>query len=101
VTDYHLLGTGGWDFAYWGRLEKGEREVGKILAGSWTSVSMREKSVVARKNVDFSHGKRQERKIEEKQSGFKNRKLERNERFWSKKQSEDDLTDSGCWVDKG
>jgi hypothetical protein len=97
VTDYHLLGTGGWDFAHWTRLEKGEREAGKILAGSWTSVSMWKKSVMARKDVDFNQDKKQEQKDEEKQSCFKKRVLDKKEPLWSEEQSEDDLIDSGCW----
>jgi hypothetical protein len=61
---------------------------------------MWEKSVVALKDVDFSQGKKQEQKSKEKQNGFKKRDLERKKPFGSEEQSENDLTDSGCWVDR-
>jgi hypothetical protein len=61
VTDYSLSGTHSWQFAKNHRLEKTEREVGKIFAGQWTPVNTWSKNKVIRKDVEFD----QERDIAE------------------------------------
>lgn len=53
VTDYYASGTNGWEFAHQKRIERTEREIGRISAGQWPPRRPWKRQIVVRKDVDF------------------------------------------------